>query len=60
MPVVEALDGEYRRINLSCLTEGLKPETLAKLFLLSGKKEIYDKGNKNKQFRQIDETAYFY
>lgn len=39
MPVVEALDGEYSRINLSCLTEGLKPETLAKLFLLSGKKE---------------------
>ena len=38
-PLVERLDGEYSRISLSCIDEGLKPETLAKMFLLSAKKE---------------------
>ena len=35
----EALCGEYSRIYLSCLNYGLKPETLARLFCLSSKKE---------------------
>ena len=38
-PLIEALDGEYSRVHLSVLNGGLKPETLAKLFLLSAKKE---------------------
>ena len=36
---VEKLDGEYSRVYLSCLNEGLRLETLAKLFCLSAKKE---------------------
>ena len=36
---IEPLDGEYSRVYLSCLNDGLKPETLAKLFCLSAKKE---------------------
>ena len=35
----EALDGNYSRVYLSWLNIGLKPETLAKLFCLSAKKE---------------------
>ena len=35
----EPLDGEYSRVYLSCLNEGLAPETLARLFCLSAKKE---------------------
>jgi hypothetical protein len=38
-PYVEPLDGEYSRVYLSCLNEGLTPETLARLFCLSAKKE---------------------
>ena len=36
---VEQLDGEYSRVHLSCLNDGLTPETLSKLFCLSAKKE---------------------
>ena len=36
---VEKLDGEYSRVHLSCLRDGLSPETLARLFFLSAKKE---------------------
>lgn len=38
-PKIEPLDGVYSRVYLSCLNEGLSPETLAKLFCLSAKKE---------------------
>ncbi len=38
-PYIEPLDGEYSRVYLSCLNEGLTPETLARLFCLSAKKE---------------------
>ena len=38
-PKVEQLDGEYCRVYLSCLNHGLKPETIARLFYLSAKKE---------------------
>ena len=36
---VEELDGEYSRVHLSCLSDGLSPETLARIFCLSAKKE---------------------
>ena len=36
---VEALDGDYSRVHLSCLRDGLSPETLARIFCLSAKKE---------------------
>ena len=39
VPQIEPLDGEYSRVYLSCLNEGISPETLAKLFCLSAKKE---------------------
>ena len=38
-PLTEPLDGEYSRVHLSALNLGLKPETLARLFCLSAKKE---------------------
>ena len=38
-PYVEPLDGEYSRVYLSCLNEGLTSETLARLFCLSAKRE---------------------
>ncbi len=38
-PITEALDGQYCRIFLSCIDEGLKPETLSRLFCLSAKRE---------------------
>lgn len=38
-PLKEALDGNYSRVYLSCLDEGLFPSTLARLFCLSAKKE---------------------
>ncbi len=38
-PKTEPLDGGYSRVHLSCLNAGLSPETLAKLFCLSAKKE---------------------
>ena len=38
-PRVEELDGDYSRVHLSCLSDGLSPETLARLFCLSAKKE---------------------
>ena len=38
-PKTEILDGEYSRVFLSHLNDGLKPETLAKLVCLSAKKE---------------------
>ena len=33
------LDGDYCRVSLSCLRDGLSPETLGKLFCRSAKKE---------------------
>lgn len=39
-PFVERLDGGYSRVHFSCLDEGLKEETLARLFCLSSKKEL--------------------
>ena len=38
-PYFEPLDGEYSRVYLSHLNTGLSPETLARLFCLSAKKE---------------------
>lgn len=38
-PDTERLDGEYSRVNLSCLKRGLSAETLARLFCLSAKSE---------------------
>lgn len=38
-PLIEPLDGAYCRVHLSCLNAGLTAQTLAKLFLLSAKKE---------------------
>ena len=38
-PRVEQLDGEYVRLHLSCLSDGLSPGTLARIFCLSAKKE---------------------
>ena len=38
-PSVEKLDGDYSRVYLSCLSDGLSPETFARLFCLSAKKE---------------------
>lgn len=40
---VEALDGSYYRVPLSVLNNGLKAETLGKLFFLSAKKEANGK-----------------
>ncbi len=42
-PLVEPLDGEYSRVHLSCLNSGLRAETLARLFVLSAKKEAEGK-----------------
>lgn len=41
VPTVQTdiLDGVYTRVYLSCLNNGITPETLAKLFCLSAKKE---------------------
>lgn len=36
---IDKLDGDYSRVHLSCLGGGLAPETLAKIFCLSAKKE---------------------
>ena len=38
-PIVEELDGEYCRVDLSCIGMGLSARTLARLFCLSAKKE---------------------
>ena len=38
-PLVEELDGNYCRVHLSVLKEGISPETLARLFVLSAKSE---------------------
>ena len=38
-PAVERLDGDYSRVHLSALSDGLSAETLARLFYLSAKKE---------------------
>ena len=37
--LVEKLDGEYSRVHLSCITDGISAETLAKLFCASAQKE---------------------
>lgn len=36
---IDKLDGPYSRVSLSCLDSGLAPETLARIFCLSAKKE---------------------
>lgn len=40
LPLVEMLDGEYCRVHLKMINEGLSPETLCRLFLLSSDKQI--------------------
>ncbi len=40
---IEALDGDYSRVSLSLLSEGLKAETLARIFYLSAKTESSEK-----------------
>ena len=42
-PLTEALDGEYSRVNLSYLNNGLGAETLGKLFFYSAQAETEDK-----------------
>ena len=37
--LTDRLDGEYSRVHLSAIENGLAPETLGKLFCLSAKKE---------------------
>ncbi len=37
--LTDKLDGAYTRVHLSCLRNGIRPETLARLFCLSAKKE---------------------
>ena len=37
--LVERLDGDYSRVHLACLTQGLAPQTLAKLFCMSAQRE---------------------
>ena len=39
IPGTDKLDGAYSRVSLACLDDGLAPETLARLFCLSAKKE---------------------
>ena len=39
IPLKPSFDGEYSRVHLSCLNGGLTPETLARIFCLSAKKE---------------------
>ncbi|MBQ2252935.1 MAG: hypothetical protein II328_03020 [Clostridia bacterium] len=39
LPRVEPLDGDYCRVSLSWLEDGLSPDTLARIFFLSAKKE---------------------
>ena len=36
---IDLLDGDYSRVHLSCLNDGLSTKTLAKLFCLSAKQE---------------------
>lgn len=38
-PATEPLDGDYSRVSLSHLDQGMAPETLGKIFFLSAKKE---------------------
>jgi hypothetical protein len=45
VPLVEPLDGKYCRVHLSCLNGDMEPETLAKLFCLSAKKESSGKAD---------------
>ncbi len=42
-PEVLELDGDYCRVSLSCLQDGVSPETLGKLFCRSAKKEPHGK-----------------
>lgn len=37
--VIEPLDGDYSRVNLSVIRDGISPETLGRLFFLSARKE---------------------
>ena len=50
-PLAEPLDGQYSRVHLSCLNEGLTAETLSKLFCASAKKEP---GGKEKLQSMLD------
>ena len=36
---LDRLDGEYSRVHLSCLNDGISPETLGRLFYLSSQRE---------------------
>lgn len=53
---IEPLDGKYSRVSLGWINSGLNPETLAKLFYLSSKKEpdgLYALEEKLKQTHQL-------
>lgn len=39
LPALEALDGNYYRVPLTCLNQGLQAQTLGRLFFLSARKE---------------------
>ena len=49
-PRVDALDGDYSRVHLSCLSDEVTPEVLAKYFCLSAKVE---EGAKEKLIEKI-------
>ncbi len=49
--LTDRLDGAYTRVYLSVLSDGLSPETLAKLFCLSAKKEPDGKENLEQRLR---------
>lgn len=49
-PRIDALDGDYSRVHLSCLSDEVTPEVLAKYFCLSAKVE---EGGKEKLIEKI-------
>lgn len=49
-PRIDALDGDYSRVHLSCLSDEVTPEVLAKYFCLSAKVE---EGAKEKLIEKI-------
>ena len=56
-PLVESLDGEYSRVHLSCLNDGLSPDTLAKMFCLSAKNEPIGKTTLERKLRVAKELV---
>ncbi len=56
-PYIEALDGEYSRIYLSCIQDGLSPKTLARLFYLSSRKETDGQDELIKKLKTASELS---